>query len=205
MKKGLIFLSFLLFVNFCVFSDDLNKQDDKKLHMGFIFSTPNILLDIDEYNGGVGFKMKFPDFSLRFMGDFGYSSSTDIISFDLGASIEKPFRDGRISPYIGGGILAGIENERVEIDADNWTTQLTIPFEASGYLGVEFFLLEFLSVFAEYEVALRFNSIKVSESINGTVTDTSNWNWDVNTGIGNSGRLGFVIYFDNVIEIEKLN
>lgn len=201
-KRILLLTGLFLLLIFPVFSEEnTNGSDSKMQHIGFIFSAENILLDLNDYNGGVGMKMAFEKFSLRLMADFGYSSSAKIISGDLGASIEKRFRDGRISPYVGGGLQFGIEHETVETDSDNWTKQLTVPSDIFAFLGIEVFLLEFLSVFAEYNVAFTFNGVSTSQSVDGIVTDSSNWNWDVSTGLGNSGRLGIVIYLEDVVEI----
>jgi len=202
-NKRFTALCLFFFLASLVYSEDTQVKDSKIEHVGFIFSADNILLDLDDYNGGVGVKLMLSGISLRFLADFGYSNSTKLISADLGAAFEKSIRSGRISPYFGAGFQVGIEHETAEIDADNWVKDITIPFEASCFLGVELFLLEFLSVFAEYSVAVNVNGVVTTESIGGSRTTVSNWNWDVGTGLGNSGRLGIVIYLDNVVEIER--
>jgi hypothetical protein len=205
MYKKVLFISIVIgFVSIGnIFSEELVEEPKLVEHVGFIFSSEDILLGLDDYNGGVGIKLLLPTISLRFMADFGYSNSADIISGDLGVTLEKRIREGRIIPYFGGGVQLGIERERAESDADNWTNQLTFPFSASGILGVEVFITEFLSVFAEYQLALQFIAMNTEQSVNGTKTESTNWNWDVGTGLGNSGRIGIVVYLDDVIEIDQ--
>jgi len=204
MKSKSFFLTVVIvtLLIFNIYSED-NTSAKSENHIGFIFSTDNLLMNINDYNGGIGIKMMFPKLSARFLVDFGYSKSTGIFSTDLGFTLEKRMREGRIVPYLGGGFKAGINREKVELDIDNWTKQISIPLEASANLGVEVFLLEFLSFFAEYSLAFQLIAVNTKESINGTVTSDTTWTWDLSTGLGNSGRLGIIIYLDDVIKIEK--
>ncbi|MBB6479270.1 hypothetical protein [Spirochaeta isovalerica] len=203
MKKVVFVLFIVVFTHYLI-GQDTQKNEEKKInHIGFIFSTETLLIDLDDYNGGIGIKLVLPSINFRIMGDFGYSKSSEVISGDLGIAIEKKVRNGRITPYWGGGLQAGIIHEKAETNEDNWEKLLTVPLEANAFLGVEVFLLEFISFFAEYEVSAGISYVKNSLSTYGVIEEVSSWNWDIQTGIGNSGRLGIVIYLDDVIVIDR--
>ena len=71
-------------------------------------------------------------------------------------------------------------------------------------LGVEFFILEFLSIFAEYNLSFNGTISSTSTSVAGNVTKTNpELNFTIDSGIGNNSSLGIVIYLDDVIDLEK--
>ena len=64
-----------------------------------------------------------------------------------------------------------------------------VNFSLGALAGVEVFIFDFLSVFAEYTLAANF--------INTTDLQTSQSTFDylINTSMGNNAQLGIVIYF----------
>ena len=64
---------------------------------------------------------------------------------DLGTTVEYHFIPGPVSPYVGASVSLG------------YMTQSNVTSAVTGSLGavagIEVFILDFLSVFAEYEVA----------------------------------------------------
>lgn len=187
----------------------LSAQDagngKKKNNWGFIFNTSNILFDIESYQAGLGTKVLFHnDVALRFLADFFYSSSTDTISSSLGIAFEKHLRRRRASPYLGGFIEAGIMRQYDEVDADNWTKNISVPLAGGAILGVEFFIAESVSLFAEYNLVFEGSVLTSSNSVGGTVTETDpEFSYTIDTGIGNESKLGIIIYLDDVIQIDR--
>ena len=172
---------------------------------GFIFNTNNLLLDIESYQAGVGIKtLNHNNVAIRYLGDIFYSSSSNTFSGTLGATYEKHFKPGRLSPYWGGFIEAGYIGQKSEVDSDNWTKNNSFPVSLGAVLGTEFFILEFLSVFAEYSLYLDSTITSTSTSTAGVVVKTDpELNFSIDSGIGNNSSLGIVIYLDDIIDLEK--
>lgn len=181
-------------------------SEDEKEHppLGFLFNTSNLFLDIESYQAGVGTKLLLQnDVALRFLIDLFYANNSNTFSGALGVTFEKHFNPGRVSPYWGGFIEAGLLSQKTEVDSDNWTKNLSFPIGLGGVLGVEFFILEFLSVFAEY--TLSFNGVFVfgSSSDAGVVTkDDMDLQYSIDSGIGNDSKLGITIYLEDIITIQ---
>ncbi|MFW5835877.1 MAG: hypothetical protein ACOCVK_00550 [bacterium] len=169
-------------------------DEDPGFIPGFVFNASNLLLDLDEYQGGFGGKLRFPDFSLRALLAFGYASSNDTINGALGITYEQPFFTGRITPYWGMVAGAGYESERTGSDADNYTATSIITGTAGVVLGAELLLFDFLSLFAEYALAFDVASTIVEQSTGGAVAEESTLNFAVGTGLGNAASIGIVLY-----------
>ncbi len=58
---------------------------DTKNNLGFIFNTDNILMDIEGYQGGFGFRRSTKEHFIRAMVDFDVSTSSD--SSSIGGNI----------------------------------------------------------------------------------------------------------------------
>ncbi len=170
---------------------------------GFIFNTDNILFDIEGYQGGVGFKYRGESWFYRFMVDFSLSSSTNKLVVGSGLAMEKHLRTGKISPYWGLFFHVAYETEKFESDPDNWSKLIEYPISTGGLLGVEVFILDFLSFFVEYNLSLQVTGVTNQQSVAGLETESTTWNYSLATGIGNSSKLGIVIYLDDIIDLEK--
>ena len=188
-------------------SSELPVIEEKSIPgWGFIFNTNNLLLDIESYQAGVGIKVLRDDnVALRLLGDLFYSYSANSFSATLGVTYEKHFKPGRLSPYWGGFLEAGYIGQKSEgINSENWTMNNTFPVSVGAVLGAEFFIMEFLSVFAEYSLSIDSLITSTSTSVDGDVTKTDpELNFSIDSGIGNSSSLGIVIYLDDVITFEQ--
>lgn len=203
--KKVFFIVFLAGFSFVYSQEAEVAEDADKLKWGFIFNTSNILLDIESYQAGVGAKVLLNESSaLRILIDGYYTSSSKTFSSAVGLAYESHFRKERVSPYWGGYLEAGFTSQKAEIDSDNWTQNITVPISAGPILGVEFFILEFLSLFAEYNLELTGTITSVSTSTAGVVTKSDpDFSYSIDTGIGNEAKLGIIIYLDDIIQIEK--
>ena len=206
MKKLLLFLvSFLLVVGpFLLYADEEEKVEETP-PWGFIFNTDNLFMDIESYQAGVGIKLlKEDNKALRLLADLFYSNSANTLSMTLGVTMENHFHPGRVSPYWGWFVQAGFLSQKSEVDTDNWTRNSSFPVSAGGVLGVEFFILEFLSVFAEYSAVFSGTLTTSSTSTAGVVSKADpEFSFSLDTGIGNESKLGITIYMENIVKIEK--
>jgi hypothetical protein len=152
--------------------------------LGLIFSTGNILLDLESYQGGLGGKIGWGDLCLRGVFDFLINGASRSFSLNIGATGEYHLAPGPISPYVGGYAQIGYMYQ------DNLL--FAFPFSLGVVAGVEVFIFDFLSIFAEYSLAFDF--------IVTTDLQTSQTTFDylVDTRMGNGSRLGVVIYFTRI-------
>lgn len=194
MKRNLIFLflAFLMFTGFIVAQE--GEKEPAEFIPGFIFNTSNLLLDLNTYQGGVGIKLLYPDYALRVSAGGGYTGSSERLELTTGLTFEKPFYTGRVTPYWGGVLLLEFSKEGSEDDTNDWEIVQGFEGNLGGILGVEFFILDFLSVFAEYELTAGLAWSGASQSTGGTVTESGSTNFAVTTGLGNNASLGVVIY-----------
>ena len=203
-KKIVIFLMMMLFP-FTVFAADNPAETNEKSPSGLIFNVENVLFDLDSFQSGIGYKVSLNELSsLRFLADIFYSNSLDTFSTNLGITYTRYFElIDRINPYLGGFVDLGYLSQRNLIDDDNWTKNLTVPVSCGLVLGVEYFLLDFLSIFAEYSTELQLTIQKETQNVAGEITEGENTYSSVfDTGIGNNSSLGLIVYFDEIIELK---
>jgi hypothetical protein len=101
-------------------------------------------------------------------------------------------------------VEAGVIRQKTETDSDNWTENYSYIFSTGAVLGVEVFILEYLSFFAEYSLSYEGSISTSSTSDDGTVTDIDPvYDYSIDTGMGNEAKIGIVIYLDDIIKIDK--
>jgi len=166
----------------------------EKRPFGIIFNTGSLLMNIEGYQAGVGIKLPGEKVDLRIGGDIFAANSFSTLSFGAGVAVEKHFRPGKASPYYGGFAHLDFTSQKNETDEDNWVQNSTLAVSGGGILGVEFFLLDNLSVFGEYALAVDLNNIATKTSTAGTVEQESDLSITFDTRIGNSSKIGVVIY-----------
>ncbi len=103
------------------------------------------------------------------------------IGVGLGVTAEYHLIPGPISPYIGASLGAGY------LTQTNVTS--VVSFSVGALAGVEVFIADFLSVFAEYTIAANLSSTT------DLATSQNTFDYLINTGMGNNAKLGIVIYF----------
>ena len=170
-----------------------------KKNLGLIFNFDLDNFDFESYQGGVGAKYYIGQ-KLAYRGLFSYQyiNNSHSTKLTLGNSLEYHFLDGRLSPYAGGALDLGYGKVKGEIDADNWTEVAIRSMRVGPIIGVEMVVLDWLSLFVEYTVALEFSRTTTRTSIGGTVTETSGDDFIVNTGLGNDAMIGVVLYFNRI-------
>ncbi len=171
-------------------------DEEKSYTPGIIFNTSNILLDLKEYQSGVGIKLRGEDASIRGLFSISYESSNDEFDTNIGITYERPFFAGRVAPYWGIAGKVGFNLDKDETDSDNWMNTTSITGNLSAVFGTEVYLYEFLSVFAEYNLGASVSRVKVLQSSSGTETENTNINFSIGTELGNEASLGVVIYLE---------
>ena len=183
--------------------EDAETAPDRTL--GILFSTSSIIMDIGTYGTGAGLAWYQPENAIRAFGSGFASNASSTVTLEAGLARVSYFGHARVSPYSIVSGSAGLLTQKAEIDEENWTRTTTLNATAGLGLGAEFFILDFLSVFADYQLLADVSRVRTSESVAGTVTDGEpTWNYVIQTALGNSSRLGVAIYLEPVIDLEPL-
>lgn len=171
----------------------------REMTPGFIFNASNLLLDLSEYQGGLGGKFDYGDFAVRGLFSFELESTEDAGTRDdfaltLGAAVEFPFFHGRVTPYWGGFIDGTYSSESTETSGGDTTKTTSFGGSIGPLLGAEVFIFDFLSAFAEYGLAFRVTRSTIEQETGGNKSENQTTNYGITTELGNAGSLGIVIY-----------
>jgi hypothetical protein len=163
--------------------------------LGVIFNTNDILLDLESYQGGVGAKIGLGQYVLRPMADILLNTDFNPFSLTLGAVLEKHLLPGPVSLYWGPSLEMGVTILNNRFDADNWTQNIAWELLSAGCVaGFELFIFDFLSVFAEYNLALTLGLNTDRMSVAGVESSTTEFTYKLDLGLGNSAMFGIVVY-----------
>ncbi len=151
------------------------------MDFGFLFNAPSLTLELESYQGGVGFKLGSGPWAYRVAVDVMYNSDADSFSLSGNLAVEYHIFPGPISPYVGGYTSAGWAFQK------DVTSQ--VPLSLGAIAGVEVFIFDFLSIYAEYNLACDLTFVQDAQ--------TKDWSRSFlfDSRVGNSARLGFVVYF----------
>lgn len=203
-----VILVLILFLCQTIFAEEGAKKN-KTIIPGFIFNTESIFIDLESYQAGIGLKMR--DFiynekikcNLRSLLFLSFNHFFNDYSVKFGLAAEFPLiRDQRLVPYWG--LFADVEYSYLFVETSETTSiaETRIPVSFGGMVGAELFLIEYVSLFAEYNlVGYLLNTIievtdpAIPEEEAGA---TSSMDFKLRTEIGNKGMIGIVIYFKPV-------
>jgi len=149
--------------------------------LGIIFNTNDLVFGLQSYQAGLGAKIGWGSLSLRGLMDFTINGSSQSYAIDGGATLEYHLIPGPISPYIGAFVGGGYMTQTNVTSA--------VSFSVGALAGVEVFIFDFLSVFAEYAIEADFTNTTDLQ------TSQSTFDYLINTRMGNTAQLGVVIYF----------
>ncbi len=177
-------------------SDD-SGDTSSPLDVGLIFNIDGISLDFEEYQGGFGVKLGKDPLAFRILLDLSVSIGTDrpFITLDVGTSFEYHLIKGPLSPYFGGFLSLGYWSRKIETATDTWILTRTFPISFGPLFGIEIFPADFLSIFLEYALEFEYSLISTETSVPGSVTLVRTDEFTINTDLGNSAKLGIIIYF----------
>ena len=168
-------------------------KEPASLDVGMIFNVNGLTLDFDSYQGGLGAKIAKDNIAFRLMLDLFYSNSSNAFSLDLSTCFEYHFLDGPISPYLGAYLSAGYAVQ--EFTEGTVTSIRSIPLAVGPVFGMEVFIFDFLSLFAEYAVEFELNISTMEQSIAGSKSSETDSTFVIDTAMGNNSKLGIVLYF----------
>ncbi len=154
------------------------KMDLGGEKLGIIFNIPNLLMAVESSNdglmAGLGLKYWLKDKSaIRALLEFTLSNpgaGTTTTTFGVDGAFEYHFVKGKVSPYTGA--IAGIEIQSVT------GNPVSLGLILGGILGVEVRVLDYLGLFAEYNLRIFYNDPA----------------FDLSLGMGNNASLGVIVY-----------
>lgn len=148
--------------------------------IGIIFNTNDLVFGLQAYQAGIGGKIGWGNVFLRGMLDFTLNGSSQAFATEVGATGEYHFFPGPISPYVGAMVGGGYETQA--------NVSSTLSFSLGAVAGVEVFIADFLSLFAEYTLEADFDNTTDLQ------TSQSTFDYLVDTKMGNNAQIGVVIY-----------
>ena len=188
-------LGFILVTNFLTAQDEEIKLP-LPLNIGLIFNINESIVSFDSYQGGLGLKLGWNQFNFRFLVDFLYSNASETTAFDTSVSFEYHPASHFLSPYAGAYVGVGHASQVEKIGKPKITTSTTSTSVFGGPLfGVEVFILDFLSLFAEYVVKFEHTNTTIKEKTSSNTETDTNRNLLIDTALGNGSMIGIVIYF----------
>jgi hypothetical protein len=149
--------------------------------VGLLFSTDNLLFGLSSYQGGLGFIVNTGGFGFRGLLDIVVNGSSQSFLGDLGLSVTYDLWHGPIAPYVGGFAVVGYVTQT--------SVSSAVTFSVGALIGVQIFVLDFLSFFAEYDLGVDLSYTTDLQTSLGT------FDYLAGTRLGNSARLGVVVYF----------
>ena len=179
-------------------AQDAGEQEKKPLNAGMIFNLNESLFDFESYQGGVGIKLGRNAEDFRLLLDLYYSNSLNSFSGDIGIGLEYHLKEASISPYIG--VSAGLgymSSKKVEVNED-YTLRKDFTIYGAPIFGVEIFLFDFLSVFAEYGLKFKHNKITREQKTGSETTTEEIKSIEIKSDLGNNSKIGIVVYFSRV-------
>jgi hypothetical protein len=168
-----------------------------KRDVGLIFNTEDILFDVEGFQNGIGVKIGLDKYVLRAMADVLLNTGFDPFSLTLGAVLERHVLPGPLSVYWGPSVRMGFTTIFLDkTDANNWNQLITWEILSAGVVcGIELFIFDFLSIFAEYNLAVTLGMDFEIASVAGSLSSTSVFTYKLDLGLGNNAMLGIVVYF----------
>ena len=180
-------------------------------------------LGANSFNGGIGGKYFIkPHMAIRgslqfvtidedipFQGTGGIDGNSQASRFGFSGALEIHVNTGRVNPYFGGGFGLSFTSTKSKTDEADPIDQITIKnnsdgefgyfggtaFTIFGMVGVEIFVIENLSLAAEYRLGFANISRKDEEITQGNTTVTTKQGSIQGFGIESSGVLTLAVYF----------
>jgi hypothetical protein len=154
------------------------KMDLGGQRLGIIFNVPDILMNVENSSDGLmaGLGLKYwlkEKTAIRGLLEFTLfnpGAGTTTTTFGLDGAFEYHFAKGKVSPYTGG--IAGIEI------TSTTGSPVAMGLILGGILGVEVRVLDYLGLFAEYNLRIFYSDPE----------------FDLVLGMGNNASLGVIVY-----------
>jgi outer membrane protein W len=174
-------------------------------------------INATEYNGGIGVKLFLSDYmALRAQLQLGMSSQKDpaldptgkegtfdVTSLGIGAAIEYHLSKGRVSPYVGAGVMFSTTSTEEKPATAGGAEQVTYKnFEdyavtsigIAAIIGAEYYITNGISLAAEYQIGFRSDTHKDYEYTTNVSTTTTKGGSSTDIGIMTAGFLTLAVY-----------
>ena len=162
---------------------------------GLIFATDTILFRVGPFDGGVGLALRRPESAVRATLGLLTSNAFYTTAVKTGIWYVDYLWTGRISPFWAPFGRVGFFSRTDEMDEDNWTREVSLSLATGVSLGVEFFVLDFLSLFAAYSLSAGVSGRRDVLSVDGNVTRNEfEWRYSAGTSLAH-GAIGVTVYF----------
>ena len=196
MYKYLIVFSLVLLTISAVVAQEEIKEYKNPLNLGVIFNIGESIFSLESYQGGLGFKLGRNAIDARFLTNFYYSNSLSSLSIDLNSSVEYHLNDATVSPYLGGNLGIGHISQKEKYGVgETWTAIKDLILYGGPLFGVEIFVLDFLSLFAEYSFRIEHHKNTIQDNTPDKLITKETKILVLNTGLGNNANIGLVVYF----------
>ena len=157
-----------------------DAQSTPPIDVGLIVNSKDLFLNLDSYQGGIGAKISWGSLGFRCLLDFLVNGSDESFALNAGVAVEYHLGAERLSPYVGGFFAAGYMQQASVLTA--------VPLSFGALAGVEIFLVDFISVFVEYNIAV---DVTFMQNPVGTPTTTT---YLIEPRLGNNSEIGITIY-----------
>lgn len=195
MTRSRILILVLLFcATVFAFGQETNTASTDGPRLGFIFNAPSVLLDIESYQSGIGAILALDQIAFRVLADLYYADSANSFSGTTGAAFEYHLANARVSPYVGAFFDVGYTSQTVVTDEENSTKNTSMPISGGLIGGAELKLTRFLSLFAEYQIAITITRTNTVSTVAGVATEAPQTAFVLDTGIGNDSKIGIIVY-----------
>jgi hypothetical protein len=148
---------------------------------GIVFNMPNLLLNLESYQAGLGIKLGLQHVDLRCLFDLVVNGSAGSFGGEVGLAVESHLTPDPVSFYWGGTAGAGYLGQPGGMSI--------FSTEIGAIAGVEVSPYEFVSFFVEYGLTA---AVMVTSTGPGS-TPVVDFLADI--GMGNDARIGVVFYF----------
>ena len=174
--------------------EDDARDSEPQRRFGLVVGVPQLRVAEGTYQTGLGAVVRYPGFAVRGLASFGYQTAGRGTQTGLQLGYQGFLADGPVVPYWAAIAGAGFERERIGVDADNHAVFAVLNADAGGAFGVEVSVLDYLSFFAEYQLAVGFRRRWVVRKVEGSVTEVSDSDFIIEARPGNTGAIGVVFY-----------
>lgn len=190
--------AFVFFVSVPVWSQVFEGEDESqsnKFQVGFVFSTDDILLEPEEFRGGIGLLLRNSPWLYRVSADAFVSSESNATFISVSLSGIHSIKDETVAPYLG--LIAEVSRSKQESqsESDNFEESIATTVTTGPILGVELWVTTSVALFVEYGALLDIRWSKQTVSEDGNITTTDDREYLFNLGLANGGMLGVCVYF----------
>jgi hypothetical protein len=148
---------------------------------GLIFNMPNLLLDLESYQAGMGLKLGLPKVDLRCLLDVVVNGSAGSYGGEVGLALESHLTPDPVSFYWGGTVNVGYLGQSGGMSI--------LSGDVGVIAGLEVSPFEFLSFFVEYALAAAMTVTTTSPGADPVI------DFLADVGMGNGSRIGVVLWF----------